>query len=58
MLTDADLSVFDVVAGNVPGFDPVEIITTVWEKCLEYDEYQRCMLLLPDLLAEYGYPVE
>jgi hypothetical protein len=52
------LSVLDVVAGNVPGLDPVEIIVEVWERMLEYDEYLRCMALLPELVAEYGYPVE
>jgi len=25
---------------------------------LEYDEYERCVRLLPDLLAEYESPVE
>jgi hypothetical protein len=57
-LWDSGLSVLDVLEGNVPGLDPVEIITEVWERALECDEYQRCMRLLPDLLAEYGYPVE
>ena len=57
-LWDSGLSVLDVVAGNVPGLDPVEIIVEVWERVLEYDEYERCMRLLPDLLAEYGCPVE
>jgi len=33
----------DVLAGKVPGFDPVEIVTGVWEACLEDDEYARCM---------------
>jgi hypothetical protein len=57
-LWDSALTVLDVVAGKVPGLDRVEIITEVWERVLEYDEYERCMRLLPDLLAEYGYPVE
>src|ERR1700674_4356944 len=57
MLSDAGLSVLDVLAGNVPALDPVEIITEVWERELEYDEYERCMRLLPDLLAEYENPV-
>ena len=57
-LRDSGMSVLDVIAGNVPGLDPVEIITEVWERVLEYDEYERCMDLLPGLLADYGYPVE
>ena len=57
-LWDSGLSMDDVLAGNVPGLDPVEIIVEVWERVLEYDEYEWCMRLLPDLLAEYGYPVE
>jgi len=52
-LSDSGLCVRDVLAGNVPGFDPVEIIVEVWERMLEYDEYERCMRLLPELLAEY-----
>jgi len=54
MLSDSGLSMCDVLAGNVPGLDPVEIITEMWERALESDEYQRCRRLLPDLLAEYG----
>jgi hypothetical protein len=57
-LRDSGLSVLDGLAGNVPGLDPVEVIVEVWERVLEYYEYERCMRLLPDLLAEYGYPVE
>lgn len=48
----------DVLVANVPGIDSVEIITEVWERELEYDEYLRCMALLPDLLAEYESPGE
>ena len=48
----------DVLAGKVPGFDPVEIVTGVWEACLEDDEYARCMARLPELLAEYQTPNE
>jgi hypothetical protein len=58
MLSDSGLTVDDVVAGKVPGLDPVEIIVEVWERVLEYDEFERCMRLLPDLLAEYQEPVE
>jgi hypothetical protein len=58
MLSDAGLSVLDVLAGNVAGLDPVEIIVEVWECELEYDEYERCMRLLPGLIAEYENPVE
>jgi hypothetical protein len=42
----------------VPGLDPVEIITTVWEDNLPDDEYARATGQLPDLLAEYQTPVE
>jgi hypothetical protein len=52
-LWDAGLSVIDVLAGNVPGLDPVEIVAGVWEECLEDDEYARCMGRLAELLAEY-----
>jgi hypothetical protein len=58
MLSDSGLSVHDVLARNVPGLDPVETITEVWERMLEYEEYERCMRLLPDLLAEYEMPVD
>ncbi len=30
----------------------------VCERLFEYDEYERFIALLPELLAEYGYPVE
>ena len=52
-LRDAGLTVIDVLAGNVPGLDRVEIIVGVWDEHLPDDEYARCMGLLPDLLAEY-----
>jgi hypothetical protein len=58
MLSESGPSMLDVLEGNVPSLDPVEIITEVWERALEDDEYERCMRLLPDLLAEYGYPIE
>jgi hypothetical protein len=57
-LWDAGQSVLDVLAGNVPGLDPAEIIIEVWEQCLPDDECARCMARLPNLLAEYGTPVE
>jgi len=41
MISDSGLSVRDVLAGNVPGLDPVEIIVEVWERVLEYAEYER-----------------
>ena len=58
MLSDSGLSADDVLAGNVPGLDPVEIITDVGQRVLACDEYERCMRLLPGLLAEYGYAAE
>jgi hypothetical protein len=58
MLSHAGLSLRDVLAGNVPDLDPIEIITEVWERMLEDDEFEGCMRLLPDLLAEYENPVE
>jgi hypothetical protein len=57
-LWDAGLSVLDVVAGKVPGLNPIEIIVGVWEECLEEDECARCMARLPELLAEYETPVQ
>jgi len=56
MLSDSGLSVRDVLPGNVSGLDPVEIITVVWERMLEYDECLGCMRLLPDLLAAVREP--
>ena len=61
MLRDSDLTVLDVLAGNVPGLDPVSIITGVWDEHLldeHLDEYSRAMAQLPDLLAEYQRPDE
>jgi hypothetical protein len=56
MLLDSGLTTADVLAGNVPELDPVEIIVGVWDAHLlaeHPDEYARAMAQLPDLLAQY-----
>jgi len=53
MLRESGRTVNDVLAGNVPGLDPWEIIIGVWETMLPPDEYARCRARLPGLLAEY-----
>jgi hypothetical protein len=61
MLRNAGWTLSDVLAGNVPDLDPVEIIIGVWDEHLlaeHPDEYWRAMEQLPDLLAEYQTPVE
>jgi hypothetical protein len=59
MLSERGLTVMDILAGNVPEFDPVDIIIGVWDTHLldeHLDEYNRAMGQLPDLLAEYATP--
>jgi hypothetical protein len=53
MLHDSGRTVLDVLAGNVPELNPVEIIVGVWDAMLPDDEYARAMAQLPDLLEEY-----
>ena len=60
-MRDSGRTVLDVLAGDVPGLDPVEIIIGVWDETLlaeQRDEYARAMAQLPDLSAEYQTPDE